>query len=128
MRGARLFVSAHNLKNLPTTFLFEGILHKLSFGTVFISRMFGRRVAGPAPRGGQGAFPSPIDMLGPPINKLSLLKTAAFVLNSNFGPPDKLLALLSRLLWRRLCRVVFFFKLLVHFVPVQPRLIWIVCF
>ena len=44
MRCARL-VSAYNPKNLITTFLLEGILHKLnSFMTVFISGMFGRRV------------------------------------------------------------------------------------
>ena len=31
------FFSAYNPKNLPTTSLFEGILHKLSFGAVFMS-------------------------------------------------------------------------------------------
>ena len=32
-------------QNLPTTFLFDGILHNLSFGAIFISGMFGRRIA-----------------------------------------------------------------------------------
>ena len=45
MRFAPLFGSPYNLQNLPTTFLFEGILHKLLFGGVFISDMVGRRVA-----------------------------------------------------------------------------------
>ena len=47
MRFAPLFVFAYNPKNLPITFIFEGdlrYLDKLSFGGVFISDMFGRRV------------------------------------------------------------------------------------
>ena len=40
--------------------------------------------------------------MAPLINKLSLLKTAAYVFNLNFDPPNKRLAPLSRLLWRRL--------------------------
>ena len=41
-------------------------------------------VTGPAPQG--GLLP-PIDMLGPPINKLTLSKTAAFVLTFKLWPP-----------------------------------------
>ena len=44
MRFAPLFVSAYKPKNLPTAFLFKGISHKLSFGAIFISDMFGCRV------------------------------------------------------------------------------------
>ena len=44
MRFALLFVSAYNPKNLSTTILFDGILHNLSFGAIFISGMFGRRI------------------------------------------------------------------------------------
>ena len=49
--------------------------------------------AGPERRRGPG---TPIDMLGPPINKLTLSKTAAFVPNFKLRPPpDKRLATLS---------------------------------
>ena len=43
---------------------------------------------------------------GHPFNKLTLLKTATFVLNFKLWPPppDKRLAPLSRLLCRRLCK------------------------
>ena len=44
-----------------------------------------KRKSGPAPRGGQAP---PIHMLGPPINKLTLLKTAAFALNFKLWPPQ----------------------------------------
>ena len=69
--------------------------------------------SGPATRGrGQRGLPFAIEMLGPPINKLTFLKTAAFVLNFELyptsPPPDKRLAPLSRLLCRRLC--ISFFK------------------
>ena len=37
--------------------------------------------------GGAGEPGPPIDVLGPPINKLTLLKTAAFVLNFKLCPP-----------------------------------------
>ena len=44
--------------------------------------------AGPAPRGGcRGVWIFPIDMLAPPINKLTLLKAATFVLNFKLAPP-----------------------------------------
>ena len=36
---------------------------------------------------GQRGLVPPIDMLGPPIKKLPLLKTAVFELISNFAPP-----------------------------------------
>ena len=39
-------------------------------------------------QGAEGRTP-PIDMLGPPSKKLTLLKTAAFVLILKFNPPDK---------------------------------------
>ena len=38
-------------------------------------------------KGGPGVLASLFDMLGPPINKLTLLKTAAFVLNFKLCPP-----------------------------------------
>ena len=48
----------------------------------------GRRQEG----GAREDLAPPIDMLGPPINKLTLLKTEAFVLNFKLRPPpDKLL-------------------------------------
>ena len=44
-------------------------------------------------QGGLGGSGPPIDMLGPPIKKLILLKTAVFVLNFNlWPPPDERLA------------------------------------
>ena len=56
-------------------------------------------------------------MLRPPINKLTFLKAAAYVLNFKLCPPptDKCLAPLSQLLCRRLCFLYFDFclKLLV---------------
>ena len=51
------------------------------------------RVQGWRQRRTRGGLAPPIDMLSPPINKLSLLKTAAFVLNFKlWPPPDKRLA------------------------------------
>ena len=43
----------------------------------------GRRQEG----GAREDLAPPIDMLGPPINKLTLLKTEAFVLNFKLRPP-----------------------------------------
>ena len=49
---------------------------------------------GPALRGEpEGPRPPPIDMLGPPNYKLSIFKTAAFVLFQILAPPDKRLPL-----------------------------------
>ena len=54
-------------------------------------------------QGGPGGSSLPINMLGPPIKKLTLLKTAAFALNFKLWPPsDERLAPLSRLLCCRL--------------------------
>ena len=36
MRFVPFFVSSYNPKNLPTTSLFESILHKLSFAAIFL--------------------------------------------------------------------------------------------
>ena len=57
----------------------EKLLCSTSVGRGPKGRQQGRR------QGGPGGAP-PIDMLGTPINKLSLLKTAAFVLMFNFWP------------------------------------------
>ena len=65
-----------NLNLSKTTFMIVSPMKKLGWPT-----------AGPALRGGQGGLVPPINMLDPPINKLSLLKTAAFVLNFKFWPP-----------------------------------------
>ena len=74
---------------------------------------------GPAPRGAKGKSVAPsIDMLGPPINKLTLFKKAAILLNFKLWPPPyKCLAPLSRLLCRQLCvecpvKSVFYFIIL----------------
>ena len=59
-------------------------------------------------QGGPVGFGPPIDMHGPPIKKITLLKTAAFVLNFKLWlPPDERLAPLSRLLCCRLWILVF---------------------
>ena len=64
-------------------------------------------------KGARGPAPPQSTCLTPPINKLLLLKTAAFVLNFKLWPP--LISVwphLSRLLWRRLCLapiILFFF-------------------
>ena len=48
---------------------------------------FDSRAAGPVPRGSQGVLAPPIDMLGPPINKLTFLKREAVVLNFKLWLP-----------------------------------------
>ena len=59
-------------------------------------------------QGGPVGFDPPIHMHGPPIKKITLLKTAAFVLNFKLWlPPDERLAPLSRLLCCRLWILVF---------------------
>ena len=55
-------------------------------------------------QGGPGGPDPQSTCLAPSINKLTFLKTVDFVLNFKlWPPPDKRLAPLSRLLWRRLC-------------------------
>ena len=56
-------------------------------GSSNVADIFSRITHSAAQRRRQGGRGSPIDMLGPPINKVALLKTAAFVLYFKLWPP-----------------------------------------